>query len=104
MRFEVLTAVMILMVLWLVTQCGLLGGYQRFEEHTASVFTVTTQNTDIDSCALLFKDVKLGLSPRCKNVDRGCLSTGECSSGRRLVPHGVTTEQTNMDIITALRT
>jgi hypothetical protein len=39
-RFKVLTAMKILMVVfWVVTLCALVGGHQRSEEHT-SMFSV----------------------------------------------------------------
>jgi hypothetical protein len=43
MRFEVLTATvnMSMLVFWIVTQCGLVGGVDTniLEEHTASIFS-----------------------------------------------------------------
>jgi hypothetical protein len=38
MRFEILTAVkMSMLVFWVVTPCELVERYKRFEEHTASI-------------------------------------------------------------------
>jgi fatty-acid desaturase len=43
-RFEVLTAVKIQVeILWVVTPCNVVVGYQRFGAHAASVFRVKIQ-------------------------------------------------------------
>jgi hypothetical protein len=39
-RFEVLTAVRMAMVFWVVTPCRQVGRYKRFGKHTASIFRV----------------------------------------------------------------
>jgi hypothetical protein len=37
MRFEVITAVKISMVIWVIMLCGFIGRYNVSEEHTASI-------------------------------------------------------------------
>jgi hypothetical protein len=34
---DLLICLLLMLVFWVVTQCGLVGGYQYFEEHTASI-------------------------------------------------------------------
>jgi hypothetical protein len=59
MRFEVLTAVKIsMLVFWVVNSCGLLGRYRRFGDHwclPSSPRGLTTQKTNIDK----FNNVRL---------------------------------------------
>jgi hypothetical protein len=53
-RFEVLTAVNILMLFWAVTPCGVLGRYQSFgETYCSHIEGVKTQKSNINSIVVL---------------------------------------------------
>jgi hypothetical protein len=62
-RFEVLTAVKMLMLFfWVVTPCGLVGRYQLFEEICCLHLETSTQNNNNDKIKPIFGHGQLYVS------------------------------------------